>query len=544
MIIKQEVFGKNEKGEQVCKYIVEGKNVRATFCETGATIMSLEIRNKSGDMTDVVLGLSSNEEYMKNWAAFGAVIGRCANRINGAKFSLNGKQYKLKKNTSGGCLHSGYGYQFRKWNGSFCVDEKDNAYITFEMDSEDGDQGFPGNLKVRVQYTVSEDRSLTIKYDYVSDMDTVVNLTNHCYFNLDGHNSGTVLNHRLLINASEVTGVDKNLMPTGEILPVEKTAYDFRSLRVIKDNMNKDFKTISNSNDYDINYVINDCQGEYRLAATLEGVKSKIGMRVYTDMPGMQVYTANALNKVKGKNGAIYSNNPAICFETQFYPDAININHFPSPVVKAGEKKSTVTKFEFYDVDSNYNFFAMISRMKYINRWGLMQNTIHENIAEHSLEVAIIAHALAVINNVYFDGNINSEKVAVAALFHDVPEIITGDLPTPVKYFNPEIKKAYKVVEDNAIDKLLSLLPEKMKPIYEQLLREDKISEECHIFVKAADKISALIKCVEEKRMGNLDFLQAEKEITEAIRGLNCKEANFFMEKFLQAYSLTLDEQA
>lgn len=195
-------------------------------------------------------------------------------------------------------------------------------------------------------------------------------------------------------------------------------------------------------------------------------------------------------------------------------------------------------------MDKRYNFFAMLSRMKYINRWGLMRNTISENIAEHSLDVSIIAHALAVINNVYFEGNVNPDEVAVAALFHDTPEIITGDLPTPVKYFAPEIKDAYKIVENTAIHKLLSSLPEEMKPVYAKLLDEGCRTEECHMFVKAADKISALIKCVEEKRMGNTDFAQAEKSTLEAIKRLNCKEADFFMGKFLQSYSLTLDEQA
>lgn len=194
-------------------------------------------------------------------------------------------------------------------------------------------------------------------------------------------------------------------------------------------------------------------------------------------------------------------------------------------------------------MEENYNFFAMLSRMKYINRWGLMRNTISENIAEHSLEVGIIAHALAVINNIYFDGDINPDEVAVTAMFHDVPEIITGDLPTPVKYFAPEIKDAYKIVEDTAIDKLISSLPEEMKAVYSKLLNEEGRSEKCHKFVKAADKISALIKCTEEKRMGNLDFLQAEEATIKAIKELGCEEADFFMEKFWSAYSLTVDEQ-
>lgn len=189
-------------------------------------------------------------------------------------------------------------------------------------------------------------------------------------------------------------------------------------------------------------------------------------------------------------------------------------------------------------------FFAMLSRMKYINRWGLMRNTIRENIAEHSLETAMIAHALAVINNVYYGGTINPDRVAVYAMYHDVPEIITGDLPTPVKYFAPEIRESYQVVEEAAVKKLLASMPEEMRDVYASVLKEEAREEEYQILVKAADKLSALVKCVEEKKMGNQDFLEAEKATKKAILQLDCQEAEFFMREFLEAYSLTLDEQA
>lgn len=191
----------------------------------------------------------------------------------------------------------------------------------------------------------------------------------------------------------------------------------------------------------------------------------------------------------------------------------------------------------------NKNFFGMLSRMKYINRWGLMRNTISENIAEHSLEVGMIAHALAVINNVYFNGNIQPDRVAVLAMYHDVPEIITGDLPTPIKYFAPEIRESYKKVEDTAIQKLLMSLPEEMQEVYKDIFLFETKDDQYHLFVKAADKISALIKCIEEKRMGNTDFLRAEKATLDAIKNLNLEEADFFLENFLDTYSLTIDEQ-
>lgn len=172
-----------------------------------------------------------------------------------------------------------------------------------------------------------------------------------------------------------------------------------------------------------------------------------------------------------------------------------------------------------------------------------MRNTISENIAEHSLDVSIIAHALGVINNIYFNGNVNPEKAAVYALFHDTPEIITGDLPTPIKYFAPEIREAYKRVEDSAIKKLITSLPGEMREVYGEILDEKNRTDEYENIVKAADKISALIKCVEEKRMGNMDFEQAEITTREAIHRMKLKEADYFIDKFMGAYSLTIDEQ-
>lgn len=189
------------------------------------------------------------------------------------------------------------------------------------------------------------------------------------------------------------------------------------------------------------------------------------------------------------------------------------------------------------------SFFAMISRMKYINRWGLMRNTIPENIAEHSLEVSIIAHALAVIRNTYFEGNINPERVAVLALFHDVTEIITGDLPTPIKYFAKDIQNAYKSVEESAKAQIIGSIPKPMRGYYEKILNEVEDEEQLWAIVRAADKISALIKCIEEKQMGNLDFEQAEKSTLKIITEMHMQEVDYFMENFLPPYSLTLDEQ-
>ena len=188
------------------------------------------------------------------------------------------------------------------------------------------------------------------------------------------------------------------------------------------------------------------------------------------------------------------------------------------------------------------HFFAMLSRMKYINRWGLMRNTIKENISEHSLEVGFIAHALGVINNEIYHGSLNAERLALLGIFHDVTEIITGDMPTPVKYYSPVIRNAYKEVETVARDQMLEGLPPGLQHIYRPILLETPEEEELWKYVKAADKLSALIKCIEEKQMGNQDFAQAKESTEKAVHSLKLPEAEYFMEHFLPAYNLTLDE--
>lgn len=188
------------------------------------------------------------------------------------------------------------------------------------------------------------------------------------------------------------------------------------------------------------------------------------------------------------------------------------------------------------------SFFALTSRMKYISRWGLMRNTRTENIAEHSLETAIITHLLCELRNRRFGGSVDVSKAVLTAVYHDVPEIITGDLPTPVKYYDPEIKSAYKRVEEAAAEKLEDSLPEDLRPAYSPLLRESA-DPEIAALVKAADKLSALIKCIEERRSGNEDFAEAERSTLAAVRAMNLKEAEIFIDEFLPAYGLTLDEQ-
>lgn len=188
-------------------------------------------------------------------------------------------------------------------------------------------------------------------------------------------------------------------------------------------------------------------------------------------------------------------------------------------------------------------FFAVISRMKYINRWSLMRNTINENISEHSLETAFIAHALAVIRNRRFGGKVNAERCALMAMYHDTTEIITGDLPTPIKYYNDQIRSVYKEIESNAVDQLISYLPDDLREEYSPLFSPQAEDEELWLLVKGADKLSALIKCIEERNMGNTDFLSAEKTTLNAVRSLEIPEVDVFLEEFIPAYCLTLDDQ-
>jgi 5'-deoxynucleotidase len=190
----------------------------------------------------------------------------------------------------------------------------------------------------------------------------------------------------------------------------------------------------------------------------------------------------------------------------------------------------------------NSAFYAMLSRMKYINRWGLMRNTKNENLSEHSLETAFIAHALGIINREIFNGDIDAEHLAVLAMYHDVTEIITGDMPTPVKYYSPQIRAAYREVEQEAGKELLTGLPESLRKHYTEYIVESETKQEYHKFVKAADKLSALIKCLEEKNMGNQDFSDAENTIRASVKAMQLPEADYFLEEFIPAYMDTIDK--
>ena len=306
---------------------------RLVLTETGASVVSLVYRG-----TDIVLGWEDPEKYGTNPGSLGATIGRCANRIGGAHFSLNGKEYALAANNGPNNLHSGpNGWKLRRWE---IVDEE-NTSLTFRLDSPDGDQGFPGKLSVTVTYALGEDDEIRILYRAISDADTLFNVTNHAYFNLNGHDAGSAMAHSLRVFADAYTPGDAEQIPTGEIAPVEGTPFDFQKERVIGDRIDQTHPQLDAAGGYDHNYCLNG--DGLRPAARLRGDRTGIVLTVFTDRPGMQLYTANSLRADGGKDGAVYSPRSAVCLETQCWPDAIHHENFPTPILKAGEVFVTET---------------------------------------------------------------------------------------------------------------------------------------------------------------------------------------------------------
>lgn len=343
--MKKRDFGIGAKGEKATLYTFENANgMVMEVTDFGATLYSLLVPDKDGNPVDVVLGYDSPQGYMgPSGTGFGATIGRNGNRIGKAQFTLNGKTYELDKNNNGNNLHSGLDYyHYRMWN----VKETTENSITLSLHSPDGDQGYPGMLNVDVTYTLTDDNELCIDYCGKVDADTIVNMTNHSYFNLNGHASGNVLEHELWMDADAFTATDEKLIPTGEIVPVEGTPMDFRVKKTVGRDIEKQYEPLIFGGGYDHNWCLNN-QGEFAKVVELSSELSGITMEVYTDLPGVQVYSGNFLKEEIGKDGIVYKKRQGICFETQHYPDAINHENFPSPIVKEGEEYKTTTVYKF-----------------------------------------------------------------------------------------------------------------------------------------------------------------------------------------------------
>lgn len=349
MAYKKEVWGKMEDGSPISLYTLTNENgVRASFTDLGGTWVTMEVPDREGQMQDVVLGYDTAEDYKENPPHLGSVIGRNANRIGGAAFTLNGKKYVLEANDGSNNLHSGPDlYRKRLWEA--LVEETDlGISISFFLVSPDKDQGYPGNGEITVTYTLTPDNSIQIDYHMVCDQDTVANFTNHSYFNLDGQDGGWAMDQSVWIDADFFTVADKNSIPTGEIASVKGTPMDFTEMKPIRRDLEADYQPLIFGKGYDHNWILNHPEGEVTLSAAAQSDKTGIRMEVYTDLPGMQFYTANFLSDgPKGKGGMVYQPRYAYCFETQYYPNAVNMPQFPSPVLKAGDEYRTTTIYKF-----------------------------------------------------------------------------------------------------------------------------------------------------------------------------------------------------
>ena len=342
--MKTRAFGVNSRGEAATLYTFENQNgMVMEVTDFGATLYSLLVPTAQGPL-DVVLGYDEPSGYEGPAGTFfGATVGRNANRICRGEFTLKGKLYKLAINNGPNNLHSGLDFwSFRVWQ----VTETTENSITFALHSPDGDQGYPGQLDVAVTYTLTGDNTVRIHYRGIPQAETLINLTNHSYFNLNGHASGDVLGHTVWLDADSFTRADETSIPTGEITPVEGTPMDFRSPKAVGRDIEQDYEALNFGQGYDHNWCLNN-GGKFAKIATLEADKTELKMDVYTDLPGVQIYTGNFILDEPGKKGTVYCRRAGICFETQFYPDSVNHPNFPSPIFQAGEVYETTTEFRF-----------------------------------------------------------------------------------------------------------------------------------------------------------------------------------------------------
>ncbi len=341
-VIKQP-FGKTSDGTAVDLYTIKSGALEARIMTYGGIVVSLKVPDKSGKSADVVLGYDSLDGYLANSPFFGALVGRYANRIGGAKFVLDGKTYSTPKNDGVNTLHGGpKGIDKAVWRAKEIPHGIELTHV-----SPDGDSGFPGNLTIVVRYTLSG-KDLKIVYSATTDKNTVINLTHHSYFNLKGQGEGDILQHQLQLNASRYTPVDDNLIPTGELAPVEGTPFDFRKLTVIGARIDNDNDQLKKGHGYDHNWVLDSGGG--KLSQTAEVYETTTGrvMQVWTDQPGIQFYTGNFLDgTITGKGGKVYQKRSALCLETQHFPDSPNHPSFPSTELKPGQTYHTVTIYRF-----------------------------------------------------------------------------------------------------------------------------------------------------------------------------------------------------
>lgn len=349
MSITKMDFGLTKEGRQAYLYEISNEGgMKIAVSDYGAALVSVFVPDKNGNFADVVLGYDDVSGYENGDLFLGATVGRNANRIARARFDINGRTFLLEENDGKNNLHSGYDfYNKRIWQ----AETSSGNAVSFLLKSKDGDQGFPGNADISVTYTLTDENEIRLDYEASADKDTVFNFTNHSYFNLDGvrgeegSSISTVLDHEAVICAEHFTPSDAESIPTGQIFPVEGTPMDFRSAKKIGAEIGADYDQLIMGKGYDHNWAIN---GEgFRKAAELSSEKSGIRLCVFTDLPGMQFYTANFVDNEKGKGGMIYPYRSGACLETQYFPDSVNRENFKSPVFKAGQVCKTTTVFKF-----------------------------------------------------------------------------------------------------------------------------------------------------------------------------------------------------
>lgn len=334
-------FGTMDDGSNVQLFILTNNSgMEVSITNYGGIVTSLKVPDKDGNIENVVLGFDNLEQYKSGHPFFGAIAGRYANRIANGQFELNGETYQLAANNGENHLHGGVeGFDKKLWDAE--VNEEENS-ITLSYLSPDGEEGYPGNLDTDVTYTLTEDNELQIDYNATTDKATIVNLTNHSYFNLSGDPSQGILDHLLTIQANRYTPVDEGLIPTGEIRPVEGTPFDFTEPETVGARID------SIPPGYDHNYVLNNPNSGVRKIATVEHEESGRIMEVYTDQPGVQLYTGNFLDgSLTDHHGNPIEQYAALCLETQTFPDSPNKTDFPSPVLNPGETYKTTTIYQF-----------------------------------------------------------------------------------------------------------------------------------------------------------------------------------------------------
>lgn len=337
MGVERQIFGKNKEGKEITLYRISNSvGTQIAVTDLGANLVSVYFKDREGIKRDLVLGFEKGEDYLENGPHLGATVGRNGNRIENSCFMLNGEKIQLTPNEKMNNLHSGPEYyDHMMWDAKVL-----EQGVSFHRLSPDGEQGFPGNFDVTVTYTLKDDNSVEIHYEGVCDKDTAVNMTNHSYFNLAGHDSGKITKQILQLNAKEYTPFNENSIPTGEICSVEYTPLDFTEAKAIG-------KDIEAAGGYDHNFLINKEKGTFDWMAKAWCEETGIMMEAFTDCPAVQFYTANFLSDEKGKQGVVYQERNAFCLETQFCPDSVNKPMFEQPFLKAGEKYDSTTVYRF-----------------------------------------------------------------------------------------------------------------------------------------------------------------------------------------------------